>query len=272
MSNQPIGIFDSGLGGLTVARAIIDKLPQEEILYVGDTANTPYGNKPIATVREMVLGVMDELASRDVKMLVIACNTASAAVLRDARERYEVDAGIPVVEVIQPASKAAVVATRNRRIGVIATQATVTSGAYKDAFAVVPDLTVVQQACPRFVEFVEKGITTGDELNEVAEEYLAPIKAAQVDTLVLGCTHYPLLTGLISQHMGDEVTLISSSESAANEVYQRLVRENIAASGVDLGNVQHRFYGTGTLDAFAPLARRFLGPIVGDVHQMEISR
>ncbi|EEH63653.1 glutamate racemase [Gleimia coleocanis DSM 15436] len=270
MSNAPIGIFDSGLGGLTVARSIMDKLPQEQILYVGDTAHTPYGTKPIATVRELALNVMDELASRGVKMLVIACNTASAAVLRDARERYEVDAGIPVVEVIQPASKAAVAATRNRKIGVIATAATVTSGAYKDAFAVVPDLEVTQQACPRFVEFVEKGITTGAELNEVAREYLDPVKTAGVDTLVLGCTHYPLLTGLISQHMGERVTLISSSESAANEVYQRLVRENLTASEVDPLQVQHEFYGTGSLESFAPLARRFLGPVVGDVRQMEV--
>lgn len=272
MSNQPIGIFDSGLGGLTVARSIIDKLPQERILYVGDTANTPYGTKPIAVVRELALQVMDELASRDVKMLVIACNTASAAVLRDARERYEVDAGIPVVEVIQPASKAAVAATRNRRIGVIATAATVTSGAYRDAFSVVPDLTVTQQACPRFVEFVEKGITTGAELNEVAAQYLAPVKEAGVDTLVLGCTHYPLLTGLISSHMGDGVTLISSSESAANEVYQRLVRENLVASGVDPATVQQEFYGTGSLESFAPLARRFLGPIVGEVQPMGVGK
>lgn len=272
MSNQPIGIFDSGLGGLTVARSIIDKLPQERILYVGVTANTPYGTKPIAVVRELALQVMDELASRDVKMLVIACNTASAAVLRDARERYEVDAGIPIVEVIQSASKAAVAATRNRRIGVIATAATVTSGAYRDAFSVVPDLTVTQQACPRFVEFVEKGITTGAELNEVAAQYLAPVKEAGVDTLVLGCTHYPLLTGLISSHMGDGVTLISSSESAANEVYQRLVRENLVASGVDPATVQHEFYGTGSLESFAPLARRFLGPIVGEVQPMGVGK
>lgn len=269
MSNAPIGIFDSGLGGLTVARSIIDKLPQEKILYVGDTAHTPYGTKPIATVRELALNVMDELASRGVKMLVIACNTASAAVLRDARERYEVDAGIPVVEVIQPASKAAVAATRNRKIGVIATSATVTSGAYKDAFAVVPDLEVVQQACPRFVEFVEKGITTGEELNQVAAQYLESVKTAGVDTLVLGCTHYPLLTGVISQHMGERVTLISSSESAANEVYQRLVRENLVAD-TDPALVQHEFYGTGSLESFAPLARRFLGPLVGDVQQMEV--
>lgn len=270
MDSAPIGIFDSGVGGLTVARSVIDKLPHEQIIYVGDTANTPYGPKPIAHVRELALSVMDELAGRGVKMLVIACNTASAAVLRDARERYEVDAGISVVEVIQPAARKAVAATKNRRIGVIGTQATVLSGAYKDAFAAVPDLTVVQAAAPKFVEFVEAGITTGPELLEVAREYLAPIKEVEVDTLVLGCTHYPLLTGVISYVMGDRVTLVSSSESAANDVYKRLVSEE-KLRDPSLPAPVPEFYATGDINSFAPLARRFLGPIVGDVSHLEVT-
>ena len=270
MESAPIGIFDSGVGGLTVARSVIDKLPNEQIIYVGDTAHTPYGSKPIAHVRELALSVMDELAARGVKMLVIACNTASAAVLRDARERYEVDAGIPVVEVIQPAARRAVSATKNRRIGVIGTQATVLSGAYMDAFAAVPDLTVVQEAAPRFVDFVEAGITTGPELLEVAQEYLQPIKEADVDTLVLGCTHYPLLTGVISYVMGNDVTLVSSSETAANEVYKRLVEEKLLRDS-KLPAPTPEFYATGDETAFAPLARRFLGPIVGEVSHLEVN-
>ncbi|MDO5049483.1 MAG: glutamate racemase [Actinomycetaceae bacterium] len=270
MDSAPIGIFDSGVGGLTVARAVIDRLPNERIVYVGDTANTPYGTKPIAHVRELALSVMDELAERGVKMLVIACNTASAAVLRDARERYEVDAGIPVVEVIQPAARRAVAATKNRRIGVIGTEATVLSGAYLDAFAAVPDLTVVQQAAPKFVEFVEAGVTTGPDVLETAREYLAPIKEAGVDTLVLGCTHYPLLTGVISYVMGDQVTLVSSSETAANDVYKRLVEEQKLRDR-NLPAPTPEFYVTGDETAFAPLARRFLGPIVGDVSHLEVS-
>ena len=188
MADAPIGIFDSGVGGLTVARAILDQLPDE-----------PYGPQPLAEVRKYALAVMDHLVDRGVKLLVIACNSASAAVLRDARERYDV----PVVEVIHPAVRRAVHATRNNRVGVIGTQATVTSGAYADAFAANPRLTVIQQACPLFVEYVERGVTGGPELVAVAQEYLKPVMAEDVDTLVLGCTHYPVLTALIQHVTGD---------------------------------------------------------------------
>lgn len=269
MDSAPIGIFDSGLGGLTVARSVMDKLPNERIIYVGDTANTPYGPKPIAHVRELALNVMDEMATRGVKMIVIACNTASAAVLRDARERYEVDAGIPVIEVIQPAARRAVAATSNRRIGVIGTEATVRSRAYLDAFAAVPDLTVIQQECPRFVEFVEAGITTGQELNEVAEDYLTPLKEADIDTLVLGCTHYPLLTGVISRVMDEQVTLVSSAESTANDVYAKLVdSDSLRPDSAE--HPEHEFFGTGPVNEFGILARRFLGPVVGKVQHVEV--
>ena len=157
MVDAPIGIFDSGVGGLTVARAVLDQLPHEPVLYVGDTARGPYGPRPIPEVRAFALDVMDHLVEQDVKLLVIACNSASAAVLRDARERYSV----PVVEVIQPAVRRAVKVTRNGRVAVIGTRATVASGAYGDAFAAAPDVHLVQQACPRFVEFVEAGVTGG---------------------------------------------------------------------------------------------------------------
>lgn len=260
MNDAPIGIFDSGVGGLTVARAVLDQLPHEELVYIGDTAHTPYGPRPIAEVRALALDIMDSLVERGVKMLVIACNTASAAVLRDARERYDV----PVIEVIQPAARRAVAATRNRRIGVIATQATISSRAYEDAFAAAPDLTLATAACPRFVEYVETGVTSGDDVIDTAEQYLAPVKAAEVDTLVLGCTHYPMLAGAISYVMGPDVTLVSSAEETALDVYRQLRSNHMLRTAPE--PPRHVFAETGTpetsIGTFARLSRRFLGPTV----------
>jgi glutamate racemase len=261
VSDAPIGIFDSGVGGLTVARAVLDQLPHESVLYIGDTANGPYGPKPLAAVRAHALEVMDDLVDAGVKMLVIACNSASAAVLRDARERYTQRRGLPVVEVILPAARRAAVATRTGRVGVIGTKATVESRAYDDAFAVAQGLTVTSQACPEFVQLVEAGTTSGPEVLAIARASLAPILAAGVDTLVLGCTHYPLLTGVISYVMGDEVTLVSSAEETAKDVYRTLVAHGLERDP-RLGPPEHRFLATGDADAFAHLARRFLGPEV----------
>ena len=185
MSDAAIGIFDSGVGGLTVARAILDQLPNESTLYIGDTARGPYGPRPLSEVREFALETMDFLVEQGVKAIVIACNTASAAMLRDARERYS----IPVIEVIQPAVRRAVSATRSGRIGVIGTQATIDSKAYLDAFAAAPQLHITSAACPLFVEFVERGETSGEAITKVAQKYLEPIMSSKVDTLVLGCTH-----------------------------------------------------------------------------------
>ncbi|MDE2409231.1 MAG: glutamate racemase [Actinomycetales bacterium] len=266
MNDAPIGIFDSGVGGLTVARAIIDQLPNESIIYVGDTANGPYGPRPLQQVRELALSVMDRLVDEGVKVLVIACNTASAAVLRDARERYTVGRGIPVVEVIQPAVRRAVAATRNQHVGVIGTAATVASKAYDDAFAAAVDLKITSAACPEFVDFVERGITSGPEIMAAAEAYLAPIKAAGVDTLVLGCTHYPLLSGAISYVMGDDVTLVSSAEETAKDVYRILVANNLLRTGTDAPTL--RFQATGDAKPFGRLARRFLGPEVTVVEHL----
>lgn len=263
MNDAPIGIFDSGVGGLTVARAIIDQLPNESIIYVGDTANTPYGPKSIPEVRELALAVMDRLVDEGVKLLVIACNSASAAVLRDARERYTVGRGIPVVEVIQPAVRRAVASTRNNKVGVIGTNATVTSKAYDDAFAAAVDIELTSAACPKFVDFVERGITSGPELLAAAEEYLAPIKSAGVDTLVLGCTHYPLLTGAIAYVMGEDVSLVSSAEETAKDVYRTLVAHNLQRTSTEAPQLV--FKATGDSKAFEKLARRFLGPEVTKV-------
>jgi len=257
VTDAPIGIFDSGVGGLTVATAVLDQLPHEPVLYIGDTARGPYGPRPIAEVRSFALDVMDHLVDEGVKLLVIACNSASAAVLRDARERYDV----PVVEVIQPAVRRAARVTRSGRVGVIGTQATVTSGAYIDAFAAAPEITVFQQACPRFVEFVEAGVTGGADLQQIAHEYLDPLTEQGVDTVVLGCTHYPLLTGVISYVVGDDVTLVSSADETAKDVYRTLVAHGLERDP-SLPAPVHRFVATGDPAPFTSLARRFLGPEV----------
>lgn len=260
--DAPVGIFDSGVGGLTVARSVIDQLPDEAILYVGDTARGPYGPRPIAQVRSFALDVMDHLVDSGVKALVIACNSASAAVLRDARERYPV----PVVEVIKPAVRRAVRATGSGRIGVIGTLATVTSGAYEDAFAAAPHLTVRTRACPLFVDFVEAGIVTGPDVLDLAHRYLDPLLAEGIDTLVLGCTHYPLLTGVISYVCGDEVTLVSSAEETAKDVYRMLAAHGLSRPHGSPAP-RHRFLATGDPEPFARLGRRFLGPEVSAVER-----
>lgn len=265
MSNAPIGIFDSGVGGLTVARAIIDQLPNESTIYIGDTARTPYGPRPLAEVREFSLEIMDYLVAQGVKAIVIACNTASAAMLRDARERYS----IPVIEVIQPAVRRAVAASRTGRIGVIGTATTIDSKAYLDAFAAAPHLEITSIPCPLFVEYVERGETSGAQITKVAREYLATAIAADVDTLVLGCTHYPLLTGVISYVMGNEVSLVSSAEETAKDLYRILVESNSLRTEIN-SPAKHRFQATGDATEFEILARRFLGPEVGQVEQQSL--
>jgi glutamate racemase len=263
VADAPIGIFDSGFGGLTVARAVLDQLPHEPVLYLGDTARQPYGPKPIGEVREYALECLDHLVDQGVKALVIACNSASAAVLRDARERYPV----PVVEVIHPATRRAVAASRTGQIGVICTRATADSMAYDDAFTAAPHVQLHTRACPRFVEFVEAGVTSGPELLAVAHEYLDPLTSHSVDTLILGCTHYPLLTGVVSYVMGDQVTLVSSAEETAKDVYKLLVRHGLERDP-DLPAPVHRFLTTGQPDEFARIGRRFLGPELQSVNQL----
>ncbi len=260
----PVGVFDSGVGGLTVARAIIDQLPDENLIYVGDTANGPYGPLTIPEIRAHALTIGDDLVERGVKALVIACNSASSAYLRDARERYDV----PVVEVILPAVRRAVATTRNGRIGVIGTQATITSHAYQDAFAAARDTEITAVACPRFVDFVERGITSGRQVLGLAEGYLEPLQRADVDTLVLGCTHYPLLSGLIQLAMGQHVTLVSSAEETAKELLRVLTELDLLRphpDGPGASAPLRIFEATGDPEAFTRLAARFLGPSVAGV-------
>ncbi len=265
MSNAPIGIFDSGVGGLTVARAILDQLPNESTIYIGDTARGPYGPRSLAEVRDFSLETLDFLVSQGVKALVIACNTASAAMLRDARERYS----IPVIEVIQPAVRRAVAATRTGRVGVIGTRATIDSKAYLDAFAAAPQLSIQSIACPLFVEFVERGETSGEAITKVARDYLQPMIEADVDTLVLGCTHYPLLTGVISYVMGNGVSLVSSAEETAKDLYRVLIENSLLRSPSSTPPT-HKFLATGDAQAFESLARRFLGPEVTAVQHQDL--
>lgn len=255
-ADAPIGVFDSGAGGLTVARALMDQLPDESLTYIGDTAHGPYGPLPIAEVRRHALAVADELVERGVKLLVIACNTASAAMLRDARERYPV----PVVEVIQPAVRRAVATTRSGRVGVIATAATVASHAYDDAFAAAPSIELTSAACPKFVEFVERGVTSGRQVLGLAEAYLSPMRRAGVDTLVLGCTHYPLLSGVVQLAVGDEVTLVSSAEETAKDVLRVLTARDLLRPRERPEPAVREFLVTGDPDSFRRVATRFVGP------------
>jgi glutamate racemase len=262
--DAPIGIFDSGVGGLTVARAVIDQLPAEQVVYVGDTAHGPYGPKPIADVRRHALAIGDALVERGVKLLVIACNTASAACLADARERYTV----PVVEVVRPAVRRAVATTRTGRIGVIGTRATIASGAYDDAFAAARDVEVTSVACPRFVDFVERGLTSGRQVLGLAQGYLEPLQRAKVDTVVLGCTHYPLLAGVLQIVLGPDVTLVSSAEETAKDVVRLLMTHDLAREPDD-PPAPHEFLATGDPEPFRRLGRRFLGPEIGVVAALD---
>ncbi|HWB70747.1 MAG TPA: glutamate racemase [Egibacteraceae bacterium] len=256
---RAIGVFDSGVGGLTVARALMDLLPDERMVYVGDTARGPYGPRDPADVRGFSAEIVDWLATQDVKLVVAACNTATAAALGPPSMAFPV----PVVGVVAPAVGAAARASRNGRIGVIGTVGTIASGAYERALAAIaPELKLFAQACPRFVELVESGRTTDAEVLEVARHYLAPLVAADVDTLILGCTHYPLLTGVLSYVMGPEVLLVSSAEETARRVFATLVDRDALAHAA---RVEHRFVASGDGSAFARLATRFLGPRLSDI-------
>ena len=256
----PIGVFDSGVGGLTVARAIRDLMPHESITYVGDTAHSPYGPRPISEVRQFSLEILDQLVAGGVKMLVIACNTASTAVLRDAHERYDV----PVVEVIAPTVRNAMTITRNGRVGLIGTETTVNSRVYDDFFAMNPRVTLTTQATPRFVELVEAGITAGEEPERVAREYLRPLLAAEIDTLVLGCTHYPFLRGVLRKVVGPEVALVTSDTETANEVYRTLSERDALNDGTEEPTLTYEATG-GAPQEFQRLARQMLGIGIDEV-------
>lgn len=256
LSHLPIGMFDSGVGGLTVTRSVIDLLPHEGIVYFGDWARCPYGPRSHHEIRRFALQIMDELISERVKLLVITCNSAaSSGALAEAQKRYDV----PVMSVIEPGVRAAAAATRNSHVGLIGTEATVASGAYDSVMAAVnEDVILSSAACSRFVEFVEAGDTASDELVEIAEGYLAPLRQREVDTLILGCTHYPLVSGVIQYVMGEDVVLISSAEATANEVFAKLHDEGLLNRSHE--GACHRFISSAEMGSFSELGRRFLGP------------
>ena len=263
MSDRPIGVIDSGLGGLTVLRALIDLLPDEPVVYFGDTGRFPYGPKPDRDVIKYAFEMADLLADHDAKLLVVACNRVSSVALDALRRDYD----MPVIGVIEPALRAAVQTTQTRRVGVIGTVGTIASGAYQraaDASGAAVELTCA--ACPGFAEFVEAGDVDSQEVHVLAERLLAPVRDAGVDTLVLGCTHYPLLTGVISYVMGDEVTLVSSADETAKEVYRVLVHLGLERSD-SLPEPEHRFLTTGRPQEFREVGRRFLGPELDLVDQ-----
>ena len=263
--DRPIGVFDSGFGGLTVARALNDRLPDESILYFGDTARVPYGSKSPETVRRFSREAAHFLLSRDIKLLVIACNTATA----HAGAALERELDIPVVGVIEPGATAAAAATRSGRIGVLGTAGTIASGAYD--LAVRRRLgergRVYAQPCPLFVPLVEEGWVDHRVTRDVAAEYLAPLKEVDVDVVILGCTHYPLLRDVLQAEMGPDITLVDSGEETARSVEQILRERDMARVG---GEPVHSFFVSDTPRRFRDFGRRFIGHILDDVAHVDI--
>jgi glutamate racemase len=263
--DRPIGMFDSGVGGLTVARAVIDLLPLEDLVYFGDTARSPYGPRPLSEIRGFAREIAAFLLDRDVKILVVACNSVEVAAIEDLTDR----SGVPVVGVIDPGVRAALRATRNGRIGVIGTEATIRSEAYERAVQREEGgVQLLSEACPAFVPHVERGDTTSPELLARAREYLQPLISAGVDTLILGCTHYPLLAGLLQEVMGADVVLISSADETAKDVYAAMVRERLLREGQR--SPRHDFLCSGDSGSFTALGRRFLGPEIDQVRAQSV--
>src|SRR3954447_7578463 len=257
--SRPIGMFDSGFGGLTVARAVIDLLPAENLVYIGDTGRYPYGPRPQAEVRDFARQLAWSLVKQhDAKAVVVACNTASAAALDVLQQELPV----LVVDVVEPGARALVKASRSGRVGVIGTVGAIGSGAYERAVdATGADVHLTAAACPGFVEFVERGQTTGDEVMILAERLLAPVQAADVDALLLGCTHYPYLARVIGDVMGPDVTLVSSADETAFAT--RHVLHELGLLRVGETDAVHRFMSSGDISWFADLGGRLLGPELG---------
>jgi glutamate racemase len=249
-------MFDSGFGGLTVARAVIDLLPNEHLVYLGDTGRYPYGPRPLDEVRGFAHQIAHRLVDEhDVKLLIVACNTASAAAL----DELDKELPIPVVGVIEPGVRSLIKATRNHRIGVIGTVGTISSAAYQRAVNMTAsDVELTCAACPGFVEFVERGETDTEQVYVLAERLLAPIAAANVDALLLGCTHYPFLARTISDVVGRDVVLVSSADETAFEVHALLRESELARRGT--GEAVHRFLSSGDVEWFRDLGGRLLGP------------
>jgi glutamate racemase len=261
VDGRPIGVFDSGFGGLTVARALVDLCPQERLLYVGDTGRYPFGPRPQAEVRAFASQIAKWLVEHhDVKLVVVACNTASAAALDTLRAELKV----PVVGVIEPGVRSVAKATRNRRVGVIGTVGTISSGAYQRAIeSLAVPLTLICAACPGFVEFVERGETRSDQVAVLAERLLAPVRDAGIDTLLLGCTHYPFLARTIADVMGRDVVLVSSADETAFEVRAILEAEGVGRAPGRTGELQA--FSSGDVGWFRAVGNRLFGGELGTI-------
>lgn len=260
--NKAIGVFDSGVGGLTVLKEIVRLLPHEDSIYVGDTARVPYGTKSKETVTRYSLEITDFLIEKGIKLLVVACNTASAVALPALKAHHH----LPIIGVITPGARKAAATTKTRKVGVIGTEGTIKSGAYEKAIkSIAQDIEVVSKACPLFVPLAEEGWTDNDVAVAAAERYLAGMKG--VDTLVLGCTHYPLLKEVISKVVGNTVNLIDSGEETAREV-KRVLEEQGTLKDEDSGN--RTFYVTDTPDRFVNIGLNFLGGGLAYVERVEI--
>jgi glutamate racemase len=259
-----IGIFDSGVGGLTVVQRLLEAVPNEHLLYLGDTARYPYGTKSAVVVSRYSAENTAFLVEKDVKLVVVACNTASAVALDALRERF----AVPIVGVIEPGARAAVRATRNRKVGIIGTEATIASGSYTRALkALDPELEIYTRACPLFVPLAEEGWVDNDVCRQAAEIYLASMRQSRIDTLVLACTHYPLLARTIADYLGPGVTLIDSAEETAREVASLLTERGLART--DGGRGSASFFVTDVADRFVRVGGRFLGATVDSAVRIE---
>jgi glutamate racemase len=264
-ADAPIGVFDSGVGGLTVVHELVQRMPNESILYFGDTARVPYGPKSEETVRRYSREATSYLVSRGVKAVVIACNTATAHAYDDLRSFLPV----PVIGVIDPGARAAAQVTKTNRVGVIGTAGTIRSGAYDYAVRkLLPDARVYAQPCPLFVPLIEEGWSTHEVALLTAREYLQPLREVDVDVLILGCTHYPLLRDVIGQTMGATVTLVDSAAETALEVEAMLRAANLLTSSQAAG--QLTFVASDSPLRFREVGRRFLGDVVRDVERVDV--
>lgn len=264
-ASRPIGVFDSGVGGLTVVRALMERLPLESIVYFGDTARVPYGVKSVATIEHFTAQITEFLLQRDVKMLIIACNTMAAVAAEVVHRRA---AGIPVLDVIEAGARAAVAASTGRRIGVIGTPTTINSNAYaRRMHELDPTVRVYSQACPLFVPLVEEGWLDHDVTRLTAHEYLRPVLAEEVDSLVLGCTHYPLLKPLLRDVAGPQVRLIDSALTTAEFAAERLQQVGLARTGG--GPADYRFVVSDVPLRFQTIGERFLGRSLGTVEKVD---
>jgi glutamate racemase len=266
MDPRPIGVFDSGMGGLTVLHECLVTLPHEDFVYLGDGARLPYGPRPLAEIRRFAAEIAGYLEAQGVKLVVAACNSATAAALPDLQRGLSV----PVVGVLAPEAHAAVLATRNRRIGLLATEATVTSGRYPELVGTLDaGVEVFSVACPRLVPLIEADETFGEELAAAVREYAAPLKDADVDTVILGCTHYPLIKPVLQRVFGRGVTLVFSAEETAREVAETLARKGIENDERREGS--YRFLTTGDTGLFRELGRRFLQLPIASAEHVEVA-